>query len=116
PRRSPFPAPDPPLSRPLNGSAAPNTAHERAGRPDPGPGCAPPRHTGDVEVRRAPPTTLTIRIRPGQRVPVIPGRPPQGTRATPTPPSGPPRPALPAPAAPPHTTTTPPPLPPSPPA
>src|SRR5690606_13091097 len=38
-----------------------------ARRPDPGPGCAPRRHRGDVEVRRALPHTLTVRVRAGQR-------------------------------------------------
>src|SRR5690606_2681557 len=45
----------------------PDQGRQGPWRADPGPGCAPRRHRGDVEVRRALPHTLTVRVRAGQR-------------------------------------------------
>src|SRR5690606_35175720 len=56
-----IPAPDQP---PRSSPSGPQRARSA-------PGCAPPRHRGDVEVYRAPPLAFTVRIRPGQRVQVI---------------------------------------------
>src|SRR5690606_41265412 len=61
--------------RPLLSSPRPDSHPRRepwpeatdARRTDPGPGGAPRRHRGAVEVRRALPRTLTVRVRAGQR-------------------------------------------------
>src|SRR5690606_12747187 len=66
----PFPVSGPLFSRLRAGSHPRSPPRPRAAgarRPDPGPGCAPRRHRGDVEVRRALPHTLTVRVRAGQR-------------------------------------------------
>src|SRR5690606_41819850 len=45
----------------------PDQGRQGPWRADPGPGCAPRRHRGDVEVRTTLPHTLTVRVRAGQR-------------------------------------------------
>src|SRR5690606_24439775 len=78
----PVPVSGPPFSRLPVGRGSPAAARIAATGPGEGrsaPGCAPPRRSGDVAVRRALPHPLTLRVHPGPGV----GRPPVGRPAAP---------------------------------